>query len=235
MTKADETPRSAGKRPRKATGSRSKAARRRPSQERSRELVRAVREAGRLLLDEAGPEALTTNRIAERAGVSVGSLYQYFENKEAIVKAIYDEASQEEREGVAELLGKLRAMDPKERLRVGVVYAAQRHRAMLELDADYYREHHGKFRISSQMPDFAEESNQIGTRAVEFARQLLKEEEPRLNGAVDVDHAAFLMGRGVSAILRAALEDSPELLSDPSFIDELVKMMLRYIYPEPGC
>ena len=45
-----------------------KGKRRSPQQQRSRDLVNAVREAGRLLLEEGGPKALTTHRIAERAG-----------------------------------------------------------------------------------------------------------------------------------------------------------------------
>ena len=50
-----------------------------------------MRKAGVLILEEEGPAALTTTRIAERAGVSVGSLYQYFENRDAVLHAIYEE------------------------------------------------------------------------------------------------------------------------------------------------
>jgi len=42
------------------------------------------------ILEQDGPSALTTNRIAEVAGVSIGSLYQYFPNKEALVGALQD-------------------------------------------------------------------------------------------------------------------------------------------------
>ena len=47
-------------------------------------------QAGRQLLGSEGPKSLTTNRIAERAGVSIGSLYRYFPNKDAVLAAIYD-------------------------------------------------------------------------------------------------------------------------------------------------
>src|SRR4051794_7785660 len=62
--------------------------RRRPSQERSRETVDAIVEAAARVFEGHGYAAGTTNRIAERAGVSVGSLYQYFPNKDAILVAL---------------------------------------------------------------------------------------------------------------------------------------------------
>ncbi len=61
--------------------------RRRPRQERSRALVEAILEAAALLLARHGRDALTTNAVAMRAGVSIGSLYQYFPNAESILKA----------------------------------------------------------------------------------------------------------------------------------------------------
>ena len=65
-------------------------ARRAPRQRRSRQTVEAVLEAVQLVVKRHGPEATTTNRIAEAAGVSIGSLYQYFPDKRAIFAALYD-------------------------------------------------------------------------------------------------------------------------------------------------
>ena len=64
--------------------------RRRPQQARSRELVRAIAIACERILAEEGAAALNTNRIAELAGVSIGSLYRYFPNKQALARGIYD-------------------------------------------------------------------------------------------------------------------------------------------------
>lgn len=55
--------------------------RKRPRQERSRRTVEAILDAAARVFETVGPNAATTNAIAERAGVSVGSLYQYFPNK----------------------------------------------------------------------------------------------------------------------------------------------------------
>jgi AcrR family transcriptional regulator len=64
--------------------------RREPKQQRSRQTVEAVLEAVRRVLRRHGAEAITTNRIAEAAGVSIGSLYQYFPDKQAIFAALHD-------------------------------------------------------------------------------------------------------------------------------------------------
>lgn len=70
---------------------RTKSPRRTPSQERSRALVAAVLEAAAHVLEAHGYEGATIARIAERAGVSVGSVYQYFGTKDAIFEALTDE------------------------------------------------------------------------------------------------------------------------------------------------
>lgn len=65
--------------------SRSVSSRKQPQQVRSNELVAAILDAAVQVLAKEGAERFTTARVAERAGVSVGSLYQYFPNKAAIL------------------------------------------------------------------------------------------------------------------------------------------------------
>ena len=61
------------------------ASRKSPKQARSNQLVEAVLDAAVQVLMKEGAQRFTTARVAERAGVSVGSLYQYFPNKAAIL------------------------------------------------------------------------------------------------------------------------------------------------------
>ena len=72
--------------------------RKRPNQSRSRALVEAVAQASLRILDEGGDEALTVTRIAELSGAAVGSIYQYFPNKDAIVALLYERVLDEESE-----------------------------------------------------------------------------------------------------------------------------------------
>ncbi len=65
-------------------------ARRDPTQERSRQTVDAIVEAAGQLLVEHGRLGVTTNAVAERSGVSIGSIYQYFPNKEAIFASLQE-------------------------------------------------------------------------------------------------------------------------------------------------
>lgn len=73
---------------------------RKPTQQRSRHKVELMLEAAMRLLDSGGHEALTTNAIAATAGVSIGTLYQFFPNKEAILDAL----AQREVAGLSERL-----------------------------------------------------------------------------------------------------------------------------------
>src|ERR1700742_4874000 len=65
------------------------------SQERSRATVEALVDATARILVKEGFDKASTNRIAEVAGVSVGSLYQYFPSKEALVAAVIERHQQE--------------------------------------------------------------------------------------------------------------------------------------------
>jgi len=64
--------------------------RREPKQQRSRQTVDDVLQAVQLVVKRHGTQAITTNRIAEAAGVSIGSLYQYFPDKRSIFTALHE-------------------------------------------------------------------------------------------------------------------------------------------------
>jgi AcrR family transcriptional regulator len=71
--------------------------RREPRQERARHTVEAVLGGVRRVLSRHGAAAVTTNRVAEAAGVSIGSLYQYFPDKQAIFAALHERHVEEVR------------------------------------------------------------------------------------------------------------------------------------------
>ena len=81
--------------------------RRTPRQARSRATWEAIVEAAAQILERDGPAGFNTNAVAERAGVSIGTLYQYFPNKAAILVAA---AEREARRTEPGFLGRQKAL-----------------------------------------------------------------------------------------------------------------------------
>jgi AcrR family transcriptional regulator len=93
--------------------------RRKPRQARATETVAAIVEAAAQILEKGGLSGFTTNAVAERAGVSIGTLYQYFADKNALLMALAREEMEKALGEVARALqgeidptveGRIRAM-----------------------------------------------------------------------------------------------------------------------------
>jgi AcrR family transcriptional regulator len=203
------------------TPSRPSVPRRRPKQDRSREIVLAIQQAGLQILETEGRDALTTNRIAEVAGVSIGSLYRYYPNKEAIVADVYEAQTQRELavfRDVERWTQALEEMSLPEAIRWIVRTAVNRERRLLDLHRDFYRDHNREFVLGSR----------VGEPLIEGIRRMLEGKRDQLRVA-NLDHASFLMARGLGGLLRVTLEERPESLEDPAFVEELVDLFLQYL------
>src|SRR5262249_30571023 len=97
--------------------------RKQASQERSRATVDALIEATARLLVREGFDRASTNRIAEEAGVSIGSLYQYYPSKEALVAAVIDRHNQDLMQLVRGALAKVAALPLEQAVRKIVAVA----------------------------------------------------------------------------------------------------------------
>jgi AcrR family transcriptional regulator len=75
-----------------------------PRQERARWMVEVILTAAARVLARESLAGFNTNRVAEVAGISIGSLYQYFPNKAALVTALIDRAQTELADGVAQVV-----------------------------------------------------------------------------------------------------------------------------------
>jgi AcrR family transcriptional regulator len=98
------------------------------SQDRSRATVDALVEATARILVKEGYEKASTNRIAEAAGVSVGSLYQYFPSKEALVVAVIDRHNQDTMRLVRAVLNEVAGQPVQRVIPKMVAVALQAHR-----------------------------------------------------------------------------------------------------------
>jgi AcrR family transcriptional regulator len=93
-------------------------ARKMPGQARSQETVSVILEASARVLESDGLRGFNTNAIAAKAGVSVGSLYQYFPNKDAIVLALIGGYEEGLHNAVLEAVQAGRGQELKRRLRL---------------------------------------------------------------------------------------------------------------------
>ncbi|KQW89978.1 TetR family transcriptional regulator [Massilia sp. Root418] len=146
--------------------------RRQPKQARSSELVSAILEAAIQVLAKEGAHRFTTTRVAERAGVSVGSVYQYFPNKASILFRLQSDEWQQTSAMLSRILLDA-AKPPMERLRL-LVQAFVRSeceeagiRSALDDAAPFYRD----------APEAAE-ARAAGDRMVQaFMREVLPKAE----------------------------------------------------------
>ncbi len=88
--------------------------RKKPRQSRAQVTVYAILDATAHILMRDGYEGLSTNRVAERAGVSIGSLYQYFPGKESLVAELLERYSRKIHDMVVKMLGSLSSAEPEE-------------------------------------------------------------------------------------------------------------------------
>jgi AcrR family transcriptional regulator len=159
-------------------------ARRRPRQRRSAELVEAILEAAVRVLVRDGGDGFTTVRVAEEAGVSVGSLYQYFPNREALLFRMQADEWKETWGVVEEVLGDPRRA-PLDRLRLGVLtfFRSERQEAPLRRALDDAR---APFRTSP-------EADALVETATARVRALLDEAIPNASVAQRKFAADFLL------------------------------------------
>jgi AcrR family transcriptional regulator len=193
------------------------------SQERSRSTVDALLEATARILIKEGYDRTSTNRIAEVAGVSIGSLYQYFPSKEALVAAVIDRHTQEISEVTRNALVKAAVYPIEVAAREFVSVAIDAHRVNPKL--------HGV--LSEQIPRVGRLENIEANVREGYAlvRGYLDAHRDEIDVA-DFDLAAFVLVTVVEALTHAAVLRRPDILSDEKagrFVDEVTRLLLRYL------
>jgi AcrR family transcriptional regulator len=195
--------------------------RRNPTQRRARETVRAILEAGARILVAEGPDALTTNRVAREAGVSIGSLYQYFGSREAILGALAQRHADDMLALLGEHAGSIAALSPREAVAgfVGAMIAAHRTEPRLHVAL-----------TQQLLADGPAALEAVHDPARGLVRAWLEQHRDAIRPR-DLDTAAFLLTTTVEAAIHAQILEEPEKLSDPAWERELVDLLLRYLLP----
>jgi AcrR family transcriptional regulator len=196
-----------------------KPARRRAKQERARETIAVVLEAAAQVLQREGYARATTNRIAETAGVSVGTIYQYFTDKDEI----FDALIRREIDGLQRLLRNA-APDPREPL-------ADALRELLRALVRAQPEAPALYRSLEHVPNALFRRRVAAARGsvVAWMRDFLAVHRRELR-VRDLDTAAFLI---VAAAEGVAMNASPELYLAHG-ADELATLFTRYLTRHPS-
>jgi AcrR family transcriptional regulator len=186
-------------------------ARRRPRQERSRATVDAIVEAAAQVFEREGLAA-TTNRIAERAGVSIGTLYQYFPNKHALLAELADRHIAASRARLDVEFDRIHHRRQSWEDAVAALVTA-----LVEAHGDRPRLHALMHQHAPRVPAGVAALHALQDRVVEQVAALLRE---RGRGGPDPARTAALLVHAVDAQLHRVL------LTGEADVDDLIRMVL---------
>jgi AcrR family transcriptional regulator len=191
-------------------------------QARSRATVDALIEGTARILVKEGFDKASTNRIAEAAGVSVGSLYQYFPSKEALVVAVIERHRSAIAQAVRGELAVAIDLPVAQGVRALVAAAVKGHR----VDPALHRV------LAEQVPRVGRlEKTQAFDRS-NFAlfRSFLERHEDELR-VDDIDLATFVCVTSIEALTHNAVLHRPDMLSDTTedFVDAAARLVVGFL------
>jgi AcrR family transcriptional regulator len=193
------------------------------SQKRSRATVAALIEATARILVRDGFDKASTNRIAEVAGVSVGSLYQYFPSKEALVAAVIDRHNQETMRTVRGELAEAMGLPVEKAIRKLVAVSVKAHRINPKLHRV----------LAEQIPRVGKLENVETFSRENFAlfRSYLENHRDEIR-VDDLELASFVCVTSIEALTHnAVLHHAKTLLGDAteSLIDAGARLVVGYL------
>ena len=193
------------------------------SQKRSRLTVEALVEATARVLTKEGYDRASTNKIAAIAGVSIGSLYQYFPSKEALVAAVIERHTQELSQVVRDTFLKVASCPVEIAVRELIAAAIDAHR----VDPRLHRV------LDEEVPRTGQLENidAVARNASALFRDYLEGRRGEIDIA-NLDLAAFISITTVEALTHSAVLHRPDILADEKaseFVDEVTRLVLRYL------
>ena len=202
--------------------------RKQPLQQRSQTTVEYVLTAAAQVFEEHGYAAGTTNRIAERAGVSIGTLYQYFPNKEAVAVALLERHLAEGMRRLREWVGRAVAQPGglHDALRVFV-------EGMIDLHADRPRLQHILLEETPLPPRVHDTLLHAEDEAARTVAGLLRLYPEVRRG--NLARAAYLAVQTVESLTHRFAAHPGHGLSRRAFAAELVAMLSAYLTSEAKC
>lgn len=190
--------------------------RRQPTQRRAQETVNAILDAVIRLLKRRGASAITTNSIAETAGASIGSVYQYFPNKRAIFIALHERHIEQVDRVLRRKISES-AAEPLDRL------VSHLMDGMIEVHAS---DPELAALLDSEVPHRADGAKEFSLRLHELLRKALAPHAESLGGGLKLDLRTFLLSNMLEAFGHAVVLRRPRGLSQHNARIEACKAIL---------
>jgi AcrR family transcriptional regulator len=188
-----------------------------PAQKRSQATVDAIIQASTYILMKSGWGGFTTNAIAERAGVNISSLYQFFKNKEAIIAEIQRRHAEETRADLHEVLQNLPEQSTfRETLTLLVQVLIKKHQVAPEVH-------------KVLMEEIPRTARCVLDEDAARREQLLSKLHPFMKNIPDPDLAIYVIGIAMDAIIHQITTSRPSLLDEERLVTELVTLLERYL------
>ncbi len=198
------------------------ARRKQPRQDRSKVTVDAILEATERVLAERGLEATTTTDVAELAGVSIGTLYQYFPNKQALVAAVIEARLDRDLAAIDEAFALVQVRSVP--LREGLQTLARTQMQLYGSEPALYRE---MVAVLAEV-ERARRVEAIIAHTIASLAELLDQRRAEHDHPNPQLAAWVLVHNGVQ-LMRTAVCDQPELVLGGSLFAELERMGERYL------
>ena len=194
--------------------------RRMPRQARAAETVASIVEAAAQILERGGLAAFTTNAVAERAGVSIGTLYQYFADKNALLMAL---AREEMGKALSEVGRALQGeVDPSIEGRVRAMV-----RAIIHAFRGRQRARKAVVQAILAQGSFIELMTPVAA-FIARAGETVGRGPHSLLGPL-TSQQVFVLSRSLMGVVRSAVLEEQPFLASRSFEDEIVRMIVAYL------
>jgi AcrR family transcriptional regulator len=190
-------------------------------QERSRSMIDALLEATARIVSQTGLDRATTNRIADVAGVSIGSLYQYFPGKEALLAALIEREAQRDLAAMRAVMAQCESLPLSQAIGRGVVELVRRHAR----DPALYRW------MLTYVPALGQHPRvrAVAAEGRTILRDVLVARRGELAPGVEPAMAAMILGSAIEAAIHTAVFERPECLLDGALAAELERLCTRYL------
>lgn len=187
-----------------------------PTQERSRQTVATILDACARLLVSEGFYAMTTDKIAKEANVSIGSLYQFFGNKESVVQALVKNVIEEDKRFMTE---KMRAISP--------LPAEQRIRAMIDTAIEITRRNPELRSKLITIQYYVSEAAFI-TEFINFYKEVVRHNLPQIPGR-DMEKVTYVLVNSFIGMTNSMIVDNPTSTLDAELASEISQLFLKYL------